>query len=524
MELRKYQQEAVDAVLNEFEKVRKTIVIMATGLGKTQIFSEIARRTKGNILVLAHRTELVKQARDRLTAITGEWIDVEQAYQRSYSARIVVASVQTLQRQARLDNFAADHFSLVVFDEVHHAVAKTYRRPIDYFSTAKVLGLTATADRFDGKGLGTIFESVAYRMDILEGINQQWLVPIVGKLVQVDSIDLSTINKVGADLNQGMLDVATVKAVEGVVQGILEHGEGRQGIVFFPGVTSAELACARMRFLNPSYRSEFLCATTGETERELIVRDFKAGKIRYLFNCMIATEGFDAPPVSLIACARPTLSRGLYTQMIGRGLRRYEGKSDCLVLDFCGNSGKYSLMSPIDVLGSSYTSEERERAKKLAKEKPTADQIALLNQARAELMKAAEMERARVAARVQKFDPFAILDIADAPKHVLGYGHKSMTAGQRMALSNMGIPDKVLADYGFKEASVLIDRLIDRRHKGLASYKQLKQIKARLGISVPNITKQSASTIMDRLAKAQWQPRLLSPDDRSKISALVKGQ
>jgi hypothetical protein len=222
----------------------------------------------------------------------------------------------------------------------------------------------------------------------------------------------------------------------------------------------------------------------------------------------------------MIAIARPTLSRALYTQMIGRGLRICDGKSDCLILDFAGNSGKYSLMSPIDILGGDYSEAEQKKAKKLAKKKPNADQLELLKEAREKLLEAAKHKAAKVTAVVRDFDPFSILDLPVPPpyRHQPKYGSRPMTDRQRNALLMFGVPEKSLSDLDNKDASKLLNTMFERKQRGLATYKQLKLIKRKLGVDVPRASKDEATHILDILAQAGWRPKAIPVEQMSDIN------
>lgn len=312
--LRHYQLEAYGAIHRSFAKHRSTMLVLATALGKTRTFASVAKHWPGRVLVLAHRGELVDQARATLEELTGEMVEIEQGQLKSYRARIVVASVQSCRpdRLARMEKLGG--FTLVIADEFHHYTATTYRRALDYFKDAKVLGVTATPDRGDGKKLAQICDDVAYVMGIHEGVQDGYLVPPKGREVKVEEVNLDAVSVNAGDLAAGELDDAMLKGVEGVVRGMLHHAGERQGIIFFPGVKSAHLAAARLNAIKPG------CAVSldGETDpdvRKQVVQDFKAGWIQFLCNCQIATEGFDAPSVAVVGLARPTKSRALYAQM-----------------------------------------------------------------------------------------------------------------------------------------------------------------------------------------------------------------
>lgn len=511
--LRWYQREGKAAAEASLKAQRATLIVMATGLGKTRLGSAVSGDWAGGVLWLAHRDELVQQAAEALEALTGEAVEIEKGELRASSrARIVVGSVQTLCKQKRLERFARDRFTLIIVDEAHHYVAKTYRRPLDYFAGAKLLGLTATPDRGDHKALGKIFDRVGYCFDIERGIDQGYLVPIEGKTVRLDEIDLSQVGKTGGDLIAAQLDEAMLKAVEGIVRETVRLAPERQGILFFPGVKTAELAASRLNTLKPG-SATFISGTTDEDERRQLVKDFKAGRIQYLCNCQIATEGFDAPAVSLIVMGRPTLSRALFAQMLGRGTRTLPGlvdsldgpeaaaerkaaiegsrKPSCLVLDFVGNSGKHTLVTPEDILGGSYSEAEVKLAKRKAKEAGGGDPRTLLQAAREELRRVAASVRSRVKSTVESFNPFSVLHM-EPTKDSMRFGYKPISPGQADALKRMGLSKQDMVGLSKDDAHRLLGAAAIRRKHGLASYKQLSLLRER-GVTEVNIPAHRAS-------------------------------
>lgn len=530
-----FQREACQAIVDGFVENRSQLAVLATGLGKTWIFGAIARMWPGNVLVLTHREELVEQARARLSEMTGEVVEVEQGDRRaSRKCRIVVGSVDTVKQQHRLDRFGKDHFGLIVTDEAHHYTAKTYMRPLEFFN-AKILGVTATPDRGDEAALGKVFDSVAYCFDILQGIEAGYLVPLRGYQVQLGEIQLDGLSKVAGDLAKGQLDEVMVRAVEGIVHKVLELEPGRQGIGFLPGVKSAQYACERMNALLPG-SSIFMSADTPTEERRAMSRDFKAGKYRYLWNCMIATEGFDAPAASLIIQGRPTLSRALYAQMVGRGTRVLPGvvdaldgreraaerqaaiaaslKPDAMILDFVGNATKHALMTPEDLLGGDYTDAEVEKAKKKAKENPGSSVQKLLEEARRELAAVAAAVRSRVQAQVTRFDPFAVLsiDLTSTTRDDMRWGRVAPTEKQIEALTRMGVKPEVIKAMSKREASKLMEERNRRHDAGLATYKQLALIKQHTGLDDKAITFEAAGRVLTYVSRECNWGRKQKPD------------
>ena len=544
-ELRWFQREACEATLAGFEENRSQLIVMATGCGKTQTFGAITRNWPGNVLIMAHREELVEQARARIAQMTGEFVEVEQADLRATrKARIVVASVQTIQQQHRLDRFGKDHFGLVIFDEAHHAIADSFRRPLDFFSGAKVLGVTATPDRGDEKALGKVFDSVSYVFDILQGIDQGYLVPLRGHQVELGEIQLDGIKVVAGDLAKGQLDEVMVRAVEGIVRKTMELEPHRQGVAFFPGVKSAAYAAERFNYLMPG-SAAFISAASEDADRRKAVGDFRAGRIKYLCNCMIATEGFDAPTASLVIQARPTKSRGLYAQMAGRGTRVLPGcvehiegregaearraaiaasaKPDCVIMDFVGNATKHALMTPEDLLGGDYSDEEVALAKKKAKEAPgSVSTLKALQEAREELARVAAAVRARVSAKVSSFNPFAVLNVAldSTTRDDMRWGRKPPSERQLEALVRMKVPEAVIKKMTSREASKLLEERKRRHDAGLATYAQLAQLK-RFGLEDSSVTFEKARLALDYCGKQGWKPERV---DIHRILDIVTGR
>ena len=521
--LRWYQTEQKAAVELALQTNRSCLLVAATGTGKTRTFSAIAGDWPGNVLVLCHRDELVHQARADLERITGEAVEIEQGQLRaSARARIVVGSIDSVKRQNRLDRFGADRFSLVITDEGHHYTAKTYRRPLEFFKNAKLLGVTATPDRGDEKALGQIFEEVAYVYDIQQGIDDGYLVQVRAHEVTLGEIDISGVKVQGGDLSAAMLDDAMLKACGGIVSETMRYEPTRQGIVFLPGVRSAEL-CAQLFNKACPGSACFISGGTPVDERRQLVADFRAGVYRYLCNCMIATEGFDAPAASLIVQGRPTKSRALYAQMVGRGTRVLPGvvdhiqgqeraedrrdavtasqKPDMVILDFVGNSGRHKLITAADVLGGNYSAPEIELAKKKTKEGGNVG--AALEAARKELQRIAQAAKVKASSTIHEVDPFGVLGMKRETNQTdLRFGYRPMSDGQRGFLERAGLKEKELLNLSKPEAQRLIGCIIKRRDLGLATYAQTKLL-ASHGVTERNISFSKASEALTHIIARQ---------------------
>lgn len=524
-----YQREGIAAVHKSHETSDSTLVVAATGTGKSILFAEVANKyvlEHKRVLCLAHRKELVQQNANTLQWVTGELVDIEMAEEwASNRARVVSASVQTMSQLKRLERWDPDHFALVIADEAHHFSSPTFKRILDHFN-AKILGVTATPDRGDEKALGKVFGDVAYVFDIVNGIEQGFLVPIVGKSVQIDDINLTTIGKTAGDLAAGELDDEMVRHVEGIVQKTLELEPDRQGIWFWPGVKSAELACDRLNAIKPGCCA-FVSGETPKEERDIIFRDYKRGVFQHLSNCAVVVEGTDIPSANMVVMGRPTLSRAFYAQAVGRGLRPQPGlvdvvpgkegaearrrliagslKPDCAVIDFHGNAGRHTLVTPEDILGGDYSDDEIKLAKKVAKETPGQDVIANLQAARRELKAMMARLQSKVKATVQGFNPFELLHM-EAPDRSKEAFREPATDSQLNTLkTTFKVKEDRLKGLSKLEAQKLLGSLQTRRRLGLASLNQIAVL-SRHGITNPNIPFRVASRAIDYIASCGWNP------------------
>ena len=512
--LRPYQEEAVDGAIKELKDNRSTLIVMPTGSGKTRVMTAIAERKKTDrVLVVAHRDELLLQARDRFARDCAEHVGLDQAQAFGQNERIVVASIQTISKRDRLERFPPDRFDLLMIDEAHHAPATTYRRVVDYFAAAKVLGVTATPDRADEKAMGQVFDSVAYDYEIEDAIGDGYLCDVICTRIDIAGLDLSSVKLVAGDLNQGDLD--TAMAVEEVLLGVadatLREAGKRKTLVFTTSVANAHKLAEIMN----RHHANCARAVDGKTEiedRRALLAGHKDGAFQFLVNVGIATEGYDDPTISCVAVARPTKSRALYAQMAGRGLRIAPDKPNCLLLDFVGNSGKHKLASSLDVLGGRYTEEEEEAAQAIVAKNPGMRARDALDQARAaeERRKHEEEEaakRAAIRARAiytkRDVNPFAVFHMDTRREMELAdrFGGKPPTEKQIACLEKR----KIQIPRTSALASKLISTMIMRQDKGLASYGQLKTLQ-KYGIDTVNLSFKRAGALMGALETNGWKP------------------
>jgi superfamily II DNA or RNA helicase len=483
--------------------------VLPTGTGKTVVFAELVRRRVAagrRMLVLAHRTELLEQARDKLTAV-GVWAAIEQAEKRAGFAPVVVASVQTLRgkRLAALDPKAFD----VVVDEAHHAYAASYRAILEHFEDSLVLGVTATPDRGDGKALGEVFASVAYRYEIRDAIREKFLAPIVARRIVVDGIDLSSVRSRAGDLASDELSeiMQAEQAVHGVVSPLLEQAGARRTIVFAVDVAHAR-ALAEVLCRHRPGCARVAHGDLDARERKEILADYRAGEFQFLVNCALYTEGFDEPSIACVAIVRPTKSRGLYVQMVGRGTRLYPGKLALLLLDFTGNAGKHRLVGPADALAAGEVTDEQRAETNRMLEGGQRELDGLLEAADAELKRRRERHRVTAAAKyfAADVDPFFGEDELGPPIEA-PWVDELARPRQRQLLEVAGFK-KLPLDLTRGQATRLLLAITLRHEKGLATFKQIKLLKG-FGIDARSLTKQQATARIGVLAASGWSPAAL---------------
>lgn len=352
VQLRPYQQEALESIENFYAKgVNKQLVVLPTGAGKTVIFTHLPKQLNNALpmLILAHREELLVQAKEKLSWSNPELtVEIEQAENHAGYVDVVVASVPTLGREAseRITKFPKDYFKTIVIDEAHHAAAPTYRRILDYFSNPFTLGVTATPQRSDNTRLTDVFDEIVYYKTIVDLIQEGWLSRLVGYRIKTDT-DISEVQTREGDYIAGQLEdtINTPQRNALIVASYMEICGTSKAIAFCAGVEHAhDLASS---FTSANIAAEVIVGTTSSEQRQAILARFASGQTRVLVNVGVLTEGFDEPSVEAIILARPTRSTLLYTQIVGRGTRLFEGKEHCKVLDFADTTkGKKPLGLP----------------------------------------------------------------------------------------------------------------------------------------------------------------------------------
>jgi superfamily II DNA or RNA helicase len=352
LQLRPYQQEAVEAFFNALPDHRRQLIVLPTGAGKTVVFGAIARRfyetvsTDKPILVVAHRSELLDQAEQKIRYV---WPDALigriQAERNEQLGMVLLASTQTLVAGRKVPQPG-----LIIYDECHHSRAEgalgvLTRLRVFEPDGPPLLGVTATPSRSDKTELGDVFEHLTYERTILQMIMDGYLADVRGIKVEVPGLNLSAIRTVGGDYNAKQLSyVMNIDgALDAVVEAVQTYAPERKSLVFAVDVKHAKALAERFQ------AAGMACAAVDggmpAEERASILEAFAQNRLRILVNCQILTEGYDQPDVDAVVIARPTRSQALYTQMVGRALRLHPSKTDALVLDLTGASEDKSLQT-----------------------------------------------------------------------------------------------------------------------------------------------------------------------------------
>jgi len=539
MKLREYQEDAVAKIAASLRENKSALACLPTGTGKTVILSSIVKMaSRGRVLVIAHREELITQLANTIRG-RGVEVGIEMASRRSTDKwwtppECVVATVQTLMQNdgKRLKELVPDPeaWSLTVIDEAHHAPANTYRKLVEHMQSNeshRLLGVTATPDRTDETAMGLVFEAVAFQYQIDEAIDDGWLVPIEQRSVIVDGLTYDKVRTTAGDLNGR--DLARVMEEELTIQRMavptFELAAGRPTVMFCASVEQAERMAEVFNRMAPDC-ARSVSGKTPKDERRKLFRDFSEGGFQILTNCMVASEGWDAPHVQVVALGRPTKSRALFTQMVGRGLRPLPGIVDgqptpaqrqaniamsakpyCDVIDFVGNAGRHSLVCVTDILGGKYPDEVRARAKEILQSGEEVSPEAALEEAAASL--AEEQERRRLAEaarrarlraqasyRTETYDPFKVLGVA-RPQHP---GAEPASVKQLEFLQKFGVDGDRMSR---AEATKLQRSIFKRMREGKCTLKQARLL-ARYGYPT-DMSIADASSTLDRLAANGWR-------------------
>ena len=521
MELRPYQQEAMDAILEAWENgTHKTLLVLPTGCGKTIVFAKVTEecvRHGDRVLILAHRGELLEQAADKIRKATGLGCATEKAEETCLGSwfRITVGSVQSMMRESRLSRFPDDYFDTIIIDEAHHCISDSYQRVLHHFPEARVLGVTATPDRGDMKNLGQVFESLAYEYTLPRAIKEGYLSPIKAVTIPL-KVDLTSVGVQSGDFKAGDLGTALDPYLEGIATEMEKYCRDKKTVVFLPLVKTSQ------KFRDILNAHGFQAAeVNGESQdRAEILQEFDVGRYNVLCNSMLLTEGWDCPSVDCIVVLRPTKVRSLYCQMVGRGTRLFPGKDHLLLLDFLWHTERHELCHPAHLICES---EEvaRQMTENLEKDagcpvdieeaEQTASEDVVAQREEALAQKLAEMKR-----RKRKLvDPLQFemsIQAEDLSGYVPAFGWEMAPPSekQKQTLEKLGIlPDEI--DNAGK-ASKLLDRLDKRRQANLTTPKQIRFLEGKGFQHVGTWSFDSARKLIDRIAGNGWRvPHSIDP-------------
>lgn len=520
MELRPYQQEAKDAVFNEWKTGNgKTLLVLPTGCGKTIVFAKITEdcvRTGKRVLILAHRGELLDQASDKIKKATGLDCATEKAEQTSLGTwfRIIVGSVQTLMREKRLAQFSTDYFDTIIVDEAHHCISDSYQKVLKYFNSADVLGVTATPDRGDMRNLGTYFDSLAYEYSLPKAIKEGYLCKIKAQTIPL-KLDLSGVSMQAGDFKNSDIDTALDPYLYQIADEMKKYCNERKTVIFLPLVKTSQ------KFRDILNEKGFRAAEVNGSshDRAEILQDFENGKYNALCNSMLLTEGWDCPSVDCIVVLRPTKIRSLYSQMVGRGTRLCDGKENLLLLDFLWHTERHELCHPAHLI-----SENEEVAQKITENIAEAGCPIDLEEAEVKAQEDVVSQREEALAKQLKemrnrkrklVDPLQFemsIQAEDLTNYVPAFGWEMGPASDKQlkTLEKLGIfPDEI--DCAGKAAKIL-DKLDKRRVAGLTTPKQIRFLEGRGFNHVGTWQFEHARSLIDRIAANGWKiPGSINP-------------
>lgn len=340
--LRPYQLDAVAAIEKQWGEWQKELLILPTGTGKTIVFSKVAldRTAQGNVLIMAHRDELIEQARDKYTMATGLPAGKIKADECSIMP-VTVGSVQTLMRHT----YNPYAFQTIIVDEAHHAISDSYQKVLQQFPKSKVLGVTATPDRGDKKSLRDYFDGIAYEYGLKKAIDEGYLCRIAAQTVPLQ-IDISDVKVSVGDFQVNSIAESLEPYLPQIADAIVKYAGDRKTVVFLPLIETAQEFRDLLRARGVDARE---VNGTSSDRKETLKWFDEAGKGSVLCNAMLLTEGWDCPSVDCIVILRPTKIRSLYVQMVGRGTRTCPGKKNLLLLDFLWLCQKHDLCRPADM-------------------------------------------------------------------------------------------------------------------------------------------------------------------------------
>ena len=529
MQLRPYQQEAHDSVIESWDTFRKVLIVQPTGTGKTIVFCKATNTVVGKgarVLILAHRGELLDQARDKMTKSTGLGCSLEKAESTCIGEwyRITVGSVQTLMNPERLELFPKDYFTHIIVDEAHHALSPSYQTIFDYFEDAYVLGVTATPDRGDLKDLGNFFECVAHEYKLYEAINDGFLVPIKAQTIPI-KIELPS---TPGEYSLKACGTALDPYLESICQDMAVRCKDKKTVVFTPLIATS----IKMKGMLEKHGLRVAEINGKSFDRDEILEDWESGnKYDVLLNSMLLTEGWDSSIVDSVIVLRFTKIRSLYCQMVGRGTRIHgcdvnaphltsqerkelivnSSKPHLMLFDYLFHSDRLDLCRPAnlvaedefvsnkmtEIMAESNMELDLEDVALQAESDCVADredalakQLAKLQHKKAKLVNPVQFELSVQAEDLVNYEP------------AFGWEMESPTAYQTKTLEKSGIlPDGLSSG----KAQKIIDRLKERSDQQLSTPKQIRFFEQKGFKHVGNWKFDDARRLTNRIAGNGWR-------------------
>lgn len=514
IQLRPYQEESKRAVFNEWEQgILKTLLVLPTGTGKTIVFAAITNDCvqKGErVLILAHRGELLEQAADKIKKSTGLECAVEKAEESCLNSwyRITVGSVQSLMREKRLNQFDKHYFDTIIIDEAHHCISESYQRILDYFSDAKVLGVTATPDRGDMRNLGQVFNSLAYEYTLPKAIKEGYLSPIKALTIPL-KLDLSSVSTQAGDFKASEIGTALDPYLEQIAVEMTKYCTDRKTVVFLPLIKTSQ----KFRDLLNKHGFRAAEVNGSSDDRTEILKDFENNKYNVLCNSMLLTEGWDCPDVDCIVVLRPTKVRSLYCQMVGRGTRLSEGKTHLLLLDFLWHTERHELCHPANLICESPEVSQKMTDNLSENSGYPVDIEQAAEQAESDVVAQREEALAKQLSEMKKrkrklVDPLQFemsIQAEDLANYVPSFGWEMMPPSDKQvkALEKLGIFPDQIENAG--KAALLLDRLNKRREENLTTPKQIRFLEGKGFKHVGTWQFETARKLIDRIAANGWK-------------------
>lgn len=356
---REYQTECLSAIESGLARgITRPLVSLPTGTGKTVIFAQLIdkRAKEGRSLILCHREELLTQSQAKVGIVNPNLsTGIIKAESNELDRDVLIGSIQTLSRPNRLKQLPSDIATLII-DECHHSTSESYKLVLERLGSFRddkpplTLGVTATPERLDRKNLNDIFQEIVYQKNILEMIIAGYLTDLRALQIKLNidfnKLKTSTGDYAEIELSQAMLEA---KAPILIAEKVAKFASNRKTIIFTSNVDLAYKVAKCCQ--DQGLAAQAIDGNLDSITRKEILQRFETGSLSILVNCNLLTEGFDQPRIDCIVMARPTKSKSLYMQCVGRGTRLHPDKQNCLIIDLVGCTTDFNLMTIGQVFG-----------------------------------------------------------------------------------------------------------------------------------------------------------------------------